>query len=166
MSQLRSDIPFMASLWIRSGYDVKVEVSAQTYQVGLILKLSMRLFSWHSLKSWRIFFPFRVSQPPCALHALQKSTPERSRTEKWNWSIPLYSLQVWFMDVEITGIWANRFKTQWKHNCAKCALNCPLVNPRKISCPFLQHYLLNWSALKKSGLKHFFWIEGEKIWIF
>ena len=38
MSELTSQIPFMASLWIRSGYDVKVEVSAQTYQVGARLK--------------------------------------------------------------------------------------------------------------------------------
>ena len=28
----------MASLWIRSGYDVKVEVLAQTYQVGAHFK--------------------------------------------------------------------------------------------------------------------------------
>ena len=27
-------IPFMASLWIRSGYDMKVEMSSVTYQVG------------------------------------------------------------------------------------------------------------------------------------
>ena len=31
---------------------------------GLILKLSMRLFSWHSPK-----FPFRVSQPPWEIHS-------------------------------------------------------------------------------------------------
>ena len=34
MSQLTPEIPFMASLWIRSGCDMKVEVSAETYQVG------------------------------------------------------------------------------------------------------------------------------------
>ena len=34
MSQLTPEIPFMASLWIRSGYDMKVGKSAETYQVG------------------------------------------------------------------------------------------------------------------------------------
>ena len=38
MPELTSQIPFMASLWIRSGYDVKVEGSAQTYQVGAHIK--------------------------------------------------------------------------------------------------------------------------------
>ena len=38
MPELTSQIPFMASLWIRSGYDVKVEVSAQIYQVGAHFK--------------------------------------------------------------------------------------------------------------------------------
>ena len=38
MSELILQIPFMASLWIRSGYDVKVEVSAQAYQVGAHFK--------------------------------------------------------------------------------------------------------------------------------
>ena len=33
-----SEIPFMASLWIRSGCDMKVEVSVETYQVGAHFK--------------------------------------------------------------------------------------------------------------------------------
>ena len=38
LSQLTAEIPFMASLWIRSGYDMKVEPSAETYQVGAHFK--------------------------------------------------------------------------------------------------------------------------------
>ena len=38
MSQLTPEIPFMASLWIRSGYDMKVGKSAETYQVGAHFK--------------------------------------------------------------------------------------------------------------------------------
>ena len=40
------------------------QLSSDTYQGGLILKLSMRLFSWHSPKSLRIFFHFvSLSRP-------------------------------------------------------------------------------------------------------
>ena len=39
---------------------------------GVIFKLSMRLFSWRSPKSLRIFFPFRVSQPPCLWSYMKK----------------------------------------------------------------------------------------------
>ena len=38
MSQLTPEIPFMVSLWIRSGYDMKVATSAETYQVGAPFK--------------------------------------------------------------------------------------------------------------------------------
>ena len=38
MSQLTPEIPFMASLWIRSGYDMKVGTSAETYQEGAPFK--------------------------------------------------------------------------------------------------------------------------------
>ena len=38
MSQLRSEIPFMASLLIRSGCDMKVDPSAEKYQVGVHFK--------------------------------------------------------------------------------------------------------------------------------
>ena len=38
MSQLTPEIPFMASLWIRSGCDMKVEVSVETYQEGAHFK--------------------------------------------------------------------------------------------------------------------------------
>ena len=38
MSQLTPEIPLMASLWIRSGYDMKVDPSVETYQVGAHFK--------------------------------------------------------------------------------------------------------------------------------
>ena len=38
MYELTPKIPFMSSPWIRSGYDVKVEMLAQTYQVGAHFK--------------------------------------------------------------------------------------------------------------------------------
>ena len=42
MSQLTLEFPFMASLWIRSGCDMKVEVSAETYQVGAHFKVLIK----------------------------------------------------------------------------------------------------------------------------
>ena len=56
MSELTSKIPFMASLWIRSGYDVKVEVSAQTYQVGAHFKALIKAILVAPLKSLEKFF--------------------------------------------------------------------------------------------------------------
>ena len=38
MPGLTPEIPFMASLWIGSGYDMKVGKSAETYQVGAQFK--------------------------------------------------------------------------------------------------------------------------------
>jgi len=38
MSQLTPEIPYMASPWIRSGFDMKVEVSAESYEVGAHFK--------------------------------------------------------------------------------------------------------------------------------
>ena len=38
MSQLKPEIPFVVRLWIRSGYVMKLEVSAETYQVGVNFK--------------------------------------------------------------------------------------------------------------------------------
>ena len=61
MSQLTSQIPFMASLWIRSGYDVKVEVSAQTYQVGAHIKALIKAVLIASLKTLENFFSFQES---------------------------------------------------------------------------------------------------------
>ena len=56
MPWLTSQIPFMASLWIRSGYDVKVEVSAQTYQVGAHFKALNKAILVVPLKSFERFF--------------------------------------------------------------------------------------------------------------
>ena len=42
MSQLTPEIPFMASLWIRSECDMKVGESAETYQVGAHFKALMK----------------------------------------------------------------------------------------------------------------------------
>ena len=60
MSELTSEIPFMASLWIRSGYDVKVEVSAQTYQVGAHFKALIKAILVAPLKSLENFSSFRM----------------------------------------------------------------------------------------------------------
>ena len=59
MSELTSKIPFMASLWIRSGYDVKVEVSAQTYQEGAHFKALNKAVLVAPLKILAIFFHFK-----------------------------------------------------------------------------------------------------------
>ena len=56
MSELTSEIPFMASLWIRSGYDVKVGMSAQTYQVGAHFKALNKVVLVAQLKSLEKFF--------------------------------------------------------------------------------------------------------------
>ena len=56
MSELTSQIPFMASLWIRSGYDVKVEVSAQTYQVGAHFKALIKADLVGPLRALEKFF--------------------------------------------------------------------------------------------------------------
>ena len=56
MSELTSKIPFMASLWIRSGYEVKVEGSAQTYQVGAHFKALIKAILVAPLKSLENFF--------------------------------------------------------------------------------------------------------------
>ena len=66
MSELTSQIPFMASLWIRSGYDVKVEVSAQTYQVGAHFKALNKAVLVALLKTFEKFFSIsRVAEAPC-----------------------------------------------------------------------------------------------------
>ena len=67
MSQkLRSEIPFMASLWIRSGCDMKVEVSVETYQVGAHFKALMKAHSVAPSRILKIFFSFHISLPRCA----------------------------------------------------------------------------------------------------
>ena len=65
MSGLTPEIPFMASLWIRSGYDIKVEVSAETYQVGAHFKALIEAILVKPLKSFERFF--RISSSPAGL---------------------------------------------------------------------------------------------------
>ena len=65
MSQLTPEIPFMASLWIRSGCDMKVEVSAETYQVGAHFKALIKAILVAPLKSFERFF--RISSSPAGL---------------------------------------------------------------------------------------------------
>ena len=60
MSELTSQIPFMASLWIRSGYNVRVEVIAQTYQVGAHFKVLNKAIHVAPLKPLENLFISRV----------------------------------------------------------------------------------------------------------
>ena len=55
----------MASLWIRSGYDIKVEMSAETYQVGTHFKALIKAMLVAPLKSFERFF--RISSSPARL---------------------------------------------------------------------------------------------------
>ena len=55
----------MASLWIRSGYDMKVEMSAETYQVGAHFKALIKAILVAPLKSFERFF--RISSSPAGL---------------------------------------------------------------------------------------------------
>ena len=57
MFELTSQNPFMASLWIRSGYDMKVGKSAETYQVGahfkaLIMAILVTPLKWRKTSQW------------------------------------------------------------------------------------------------------------------
>ena len=65
MSGLTPEIPFMAILWIRSGYDMKVELSAWTYQVGAYFKALIKAILVAPLKSFERFF--RISTVPVGL---------------------------------------------------------------------------------------------------
>ena len=65
MSQLTPEIPLMASLWIRSGYDMKVGKSAETYQVGAYFKALIKAILVARLKSFERFF--RISSSPAGL---------------------------------------------------------------------------------------------------
>ena len=62
MSQLRSEIPFMASLWIRSGCDMKVDPSVETYQVGAHFKALIKAILVAPSRILEIFFHFKS---PC-----------------------------------------------------------------------------------------------------
>ena len=66
MSQLRSEIPFMASLWIRSGCDMKVDPSVETYQVGAHFKALIKAILVAPSRILENFFSFCVT-PPAAL---------------------------------------------------------------------------------------------------
>ena len=65
MSQLRSEIPFMASLWIRSGCDMKVDPSVETYQVGAHFKALIKAILVAPSRILENFFSFHVSLPRC-----------------------------------------------------------------------------------------------------
>ena len=62
MSQLTPEIPFMASLWIRSGYDMEVGKSAETYQVGAHFEALIKDILVDHPEPLRIFFHF---MSPC-----------------------------------------------------------------------------------------------------
>ena len=85
MSELTSEIPFMASLWIRSGYDVKVKVSAQTYQVGAHFKALTKGILVAAMKTLEIFFSFQMSlrrsDPNRVVVARRKSASMREYTQ-------------------------------------------------------------------------------------
>ena len=63
MSQLRSEIPFMASLWIRSGCDMKVDPSVETYQVGVHFEAPIKAILVAPSRILENFFSFHVSLP-------------------------------------------------------------------------------------------------------
>ena len=48
MSQQTPEIPFMASLWIRSGCDMKVDPSVETYQMGAHFKAVIKATLAHA----------------------------------------------------------------------------------------------------------------------
>ena len=79
MSQLTPEIPFMASLWIRSGYDMKVGKSAETYQVGAHFKALIKAILVAPSRTLEKFFfnfmsPCRAVVPfeSCALYLQMK----------------------------------------------------------------------------------------------
>ena len=61
----------MASLWIRSGYDMKVEVSDETYQVGAHFEALMKAIFVSPLNYFERFF--RISNSPAGLWFHYKS---------------------------------------------------------------------------------------------
>ena len=65
MSQLTPEIPFMASLWIRSGYDMKVGKSAETYEVGAHFKALIKDILVTPSRTLEKFFSFHISLPRC-----------------------------------------------------------------------------------------------------
>ena len=65
MSQLRSEIPFMASLWIRSGCDMKVDPPLETCQVEAHFKALIKAILVAPSRILEIFF--FISFLPAAL---------------------------------------------------------------------------------------------------
>ena len=65
MSQLTPEIPFMASLWIRSGCDMKVDPSVETNQVGAHFKALIKAILVAPSRNLENFFSFHVSLPRC-----------------------------------------------------------------------------------------------------
>ena len=55
----------MASLWIRSGCDMKVDPSVETYQVGAHFKALIKAILVAPSRILENFFSFHVSLPRC-----------------------------------------------------------------------------------------------------
>ena len=66
MSQLKLEFPILASLWIRSGCVMKVEVSAETYRVGAHFKALNKTILVTQSRFLEVFFhimsPLRAVQ--------------------------------------------------------------------------------------------------------
>ena len=73
MSQLTPEIPFMASLWIRSGCDMKVDPSVETYQVGAHFKALIKAILVAPSRILENFFSFHVSLLPCGRPSLTQA---------------------------------------------------------------------------------------------
>ena len=82
MSQLRSEIPFMASLWIRSGCDMKVDPSVETYQVGAHFKALIKAILVAPSRILENFFSFHVSLPRCVRFRNERSGFSEYRIRK------------------------------------------------------------------------------------
>ena len=65
MSQLTPEIPFMASLWIRSGCDMKVDPSVETYQMGAHFKALIKAILVASFRTLAKLFSFHIFLPRC-----------------------------------------------------------------------------------------------------
>ena len=60
----------MASLWIRSGCDMKVDPSVETYQVGVHFKALIKAILVALSRILENFFSFHVSLSPCVFNSL------------------------------------------------------------------------------------------------
>ena len=65
MPQLTPEIPFMASLWIRCGYDMKLGKSVETHQVGAHFEAHMKAILVAPSRALEKFFSFHASLPRC-----------------------------------------------------------------------------------------------------